>query len=105
MRRVGHPSMKKLLRWLEGEEPAVDSHVSTCVYCSGRLDHLLEEPETLVGPALRQVLVIPEQLPDRLQRTIDERLSSRADLTLVGELFGLPLRTARVMSSTSQGDE
>ena len=104
MRRPGHPSMKKLLRWLEGEDVGIEDHVTTCAYCSRRLEPLLEESEVSLRPALLQVLAMPEELPDRLQRGIDERLRARADLTLVGELFGLPLRAARVMSSTRQGD-
>ena len=102
--RLGHPNNSKLRRWLDGEQPSIDRHLGTCTHCAGRLEPMLDDSETLIGPALSELLRMPEELPDRLQRTIDQRLSARDDLTLVGELFGLPIRAVRVMSTTSQGD-
>ena len=102
--RLGHPNTRKLKRWLDGEEPSIDGHVGTCAHCADRLEPLVDDSETLIGPALSKVLRMPDEMPERLQRSLDGRMSARDDLTLFSELFGLPIRAVRVMSTTGQGE-
>ena len=105
--RFGHPSVRKLQQWIDGDDGAIDRHVAACGHCADRLEPLLGESESdaPIRSALLQLLVVPDELPDRLRATIDRRLSDQRDLTLIAEFFGLPFRTARVMTSTDQGDE
>ena len=103
--RPGHPSARKLQRWVDGDDPGIDRHLGTCERCADRLETLLDDGDAPIRQALMQLLVVPDELPDRLRVTIDERLSNQRDLTLISEFFGLPFRTARVMTSTDQGDD
>jgi len=105
MRRPGHPSLKKLHRWVAGEDLPLEKHLSTCEYCADRLEPLLDESDLSIKAALVQLLDIPEQLPDRLNASIGERLNNQQELLLIGELFGLPLETVRVMTANDQGDQ
>lgn len=104
MRRPGHPSLRKLHEWVQGEPVGIDRHLETCTYCADRLEPFLEEADESIRVALMRILPVPEQLPERLHSGIDERLANRRDLALIGEFFGLPLRTARVFTSNDQGD-
>lgn len=101
--RVGHPSLRRLQRWLDGEDDDLDGHLATCERCASRIESLEVDDSALLQPLL-EVLTPPEELTTRLRGGIDERMRSREDLTLLSELFGLPIRAARVMSSTSQGE-
>lgn len=105
MRRVGHPSLRKLHEWVEGKPVDIDRHLETCSYCADRLEPLLEETDESIRLALMRFLPLPDKLPERLHNGIDERLSNRQDLALIGEFFGLPMRTARVFTSNDQGDQ
>lgn len=102
--RLGHPSLRKLQRWIDGDDVDLDRHLASCERCADRLESTLSESDAPIRSALLNVLVVPEELPDRLRTNIDERLSDQRDLTLIGEFFGLPFRTARAMTSTDQGD-
>lgn len=105
LRRIGHPSLRKLHRWVAGEDLPLERHLATCEYCSDRLEPLLDDSDDAIRSALLQLLVVPEQLPVKLQLGIEERLNNQRDLTLIGEFFGLPFRTARIITSTDQEDE
>ena len=103
--RIGHPSKRKLQRWVTGQEEGIDRHLASCEHCADRLERLVGEPDAAIGSALMRLLVVPDELPDRLRSSIDERLSNQRDLTLIGEFFGIPFRTVRVMTSNDQGDD
>ena len=103
--RFGHPSLRKLHRWANGEPLPLDRHLATCEYCADRLEPLLEESDQDIRAALLQLLTVPDELSDRLRVGIDKRLNNQRDLALFGEFFGLPLRTARIMTKNDQGDE
>ena len=105
MRRLGHPSLRKLHRWVAGEDLPLDRHLSTCEYCADRLEPLLDESDESIRAALVHLLDVPEKLNDRLRTGIDERLDNQRDLLLIGEFFGLPFQTVRIMSSNDQGDD
>jgi len=103
--RPGHPSIRKLHRWAKGQADSLDRHLSTCGYCADRLEASLTETNAPIRLALLELLVVPDELPDRLYANIDERMATRRELALIGEFFGLPLRTARAITSTDHGDE
>ncbi len=103
MRRPGHPSMRKLHRWIDDEDETLDRHLATCDYCTRRLEPLLEDGDLRIGSALLTLLAVPDELPSRLQVGIDSRLSNQSDMSLIGELFGVPFRTVRAIT-TPQGD-
>ena len=103
--RLGHPSLRKLQRWIDGDGDDLDRHLATCDHCADRLEPLLDDADAPIRSALLELLVIPDEFPERLRTNIDRRLSDQRDLTLISEFFGLPFRTARVMTSTDQGDE
>lgn len=99
-----HPTQKRLQRWLAGDEPSLDRHLATCERCADRLEVLDADEGGSIRSALMHLLVVPEELPDRLQTTIDKRLHDQRDWLLIGEFFGLPLRTVRALSSPEQGE-
>jgi len=105
VKRPGHPSDRKLGQWIAGSDTTLDRHLASCSYCADRLESVHGESGEAIGEALRQLLSVPEELPERLRTGIDERIANRRDLTLIGEFFGLPLRTVRVFSSSEQEDE
>lgn len=105
MKRILHPSARKLALWLDGEpDEAIDAHLATCERCAAKIE-TLESSDVTLRDQLLQLLAPPEALDERLRQPIDARLRSREDLSLISELFGLPIRAARVMSTTTiQGD-
>lgn len=100
--RLRHPSMRKLERWIDGGDVPIDDHLRSCQYCASRLEPLLDESDSsfALRKALIDALNIPDDIGERLQVTIDDRMSTRSDLLLVSELFGVPFRAAKVMSKT-----
>ena len=104
MKRLFHPPVRRLQRWLDGAEPKLDKHLGTCEVCAARIE-ALDEPSAPLREALLEHLAPPELLDDRLRVTIDQRMQAREDLTLITELFGLPIRTVRLISSTSPEGE
>ena len=105
MKHIWHPSTRKLALWLDGEhDEKIDAHLATCERCAAKIEGL-ETSDVTLRDQLLQLLQPPEALDERLRRPIDNRLRSREDLSLISELFGLPIRAARVMStSTIRGD-
>jgi len=101
--RVGHPSLRRLHRWLDGGEPKLDDHLATCERCANRIEEI-ESSDRLLRQPLLDLLAPPVHLNERLQGGIDERMRTREDMELLGELFGLPIRAARVMTSSAGGD-
>lgn len=102
MSRFGHPSMRKLSLWLETGEGDVGKHLEGCTHCADRLESLADESDHVLRSMLAQVLAAPEQIPERLQSAINERMDGRRDLMLLGELFTLPIRTAKIMAASDQ---
>lgn len=99
----GHPSTKRLRGWLDGTDDDLEDHVFGCDRCANRLEALAaDQPE--LRARLVELLRPPEDLDVRLQGGIDERLRSREDLALVGELFTVPFEAVRIISTTDQGD-
>lgn len=94
--------MRKLSRWLETGEGDIGKHLDGCGQCADRLESLVDESDHALRSMLAQVLAAPEQIPERLQSAINERMDSRRDLMLLGELLSLPIRTARIMAVNEQ---
>lgn len=105
MRRPGHPSRRRLADWLAGEDHELDRHLARCEYCADRLESQIEISDAAIQEALEYVLSVPQELPERLQAEVEDRMDNRGDLLLVTEFFGLPLRTARAMTGADRGDE
>lgn len=106
IRLLWHPSSTKLHRWVEGNESALDRHLATCSFCADRLEPMIDESDGAIRAALLELLVVPDQLPDRLRMGISKRLSDQRDIQLISEFFALPFQTARLMTSTSEeGDD
>lgn len=101
----GHPRTGRLERWLDGGEDSITDHIQDCDHCATRLESLISEAPKELREALLASHRVPAGLHDRLSVEIDDRMRSRADLTLLGELFSVPMRTAKVMSMTNRGDQ
>lgn len=101
--RVGHPSLRRLQAWLDGGEEGLDKHLATCERCATKIE-TLESSDSVLQQPLLDLLAPPEELPERLRGDIDQRMRAREDLALISELFGLPIRAVRVMT-TNQGDK
>lgn len=102
MKAVIHPSVRKLQRWLDGHEEGLDKHLASCERCAERIEAL--ETSGSVQHALLTLLTPPERLEERLRKPIDERMRARADLALMSEIFGLPIRAVRVMTISGEGE-
>lgn len=105
--RFVHPGRRHLRAWGTGEPttPALERHLATCSRCADRLEGMMGDGQEDIRRALLALLVVPDRLPHRLTAGIDQRLASRNEFTLIAEFFGLPLRTARIISTTETGDE
>lgn len=105
VRRLGHPSARKLQRWAIGEDVGIDRHLATCEYCADRIEQLLGDGDDNIRAAMLRLLAIPEELPDRLRLGINRRLSDQRDLQMITEFFALPFEMARVMTTTDREDD
>ena len=104
-----HPSTSKLRVWLETGEPVgVGEHVEHCDRCADRLEHLeVDDPVSfsLEPPApLRQMLSAalspPEDLSERVLRSVERRGRREEELQLFAGLFSIGFETARLMIDT-----
>lgn len=98
-----HPNNKRLLAWANGHEAELDDHVENCLRCAARIEALDEELGD-VESALRHVLATPSGLRPRLREGIGRKLEGRGDLSLIGDLLGLPYQTVRVISQGTDID-
>lgn len=99
-----HPSNARLSRWAHGEEPGLDDHVENCLRCATRIENFDEENAGGVNFALMQILKPPAELRPRIHEGIQRKLAERGDMSLIGDLIGLPYQTARVLSQGAQTD-
>lgn len=101
--RFRHPSMAKLQAWLDtgpGEgDGRLDAHIESCAHCTERLESRPQETAGDVRSALMATLASPDGLEARLSESIHDRMAARGDLRLITELFGVPLRTAKIMAN------
>lgn len=96
-RHLFHPPRRRLLAWLEGDEPELDDHLATCARCADRL----EAGAVPVGPvadALLAILAPPADLAPRLRAGIASRMQARADLAMLAQMMGVPAETLALMA-------
>lgn len=98
MRRLWHPSKRRLQDWLEHGDDEIDEHLGTCERCATRLEDL-SQPETAIRDALREMLRPPEDLQPRLRAGVARKMQTREDMRLLVDLLGIPWQTARAMST------
>lgn len=103
-RRIGHPSKRRLLAWLEDGDDSIDVHIAGCDRCATRLEDL-SQPATAIGDALRAMLAPPPDLQPRLRSGIARQMQTREDMRLLFELLGVPWQTARAMSAPDPEDD
>lgn len=96
-RRAWHPSKRRLSRWLEGDDDAIDSHLSSCEHCASRLEDL-SQPAGGLADALRTMLAPPPDLQPRLSAGIVRKVQAREELRLAFELLAIPWQTAQAMA-------
>lgn len=99
-----HPNRKRLAAWAEGGESDLDRHVENCLRCAARIESLDEAPDRDLRSALRHVLAAPEDLNPRLREGIVRKLDGRGDMSLIGDLLGLPYQTAKIISQGTDLD-
>jgi hypothetical protein len=99
-----HPSSAKLTAWLEGtaSDEKLDRHLGGCARCATNLEGLAPPHSDLRVP-LATALQAPTDLVPRLQTGVRKRLEGRQDLRLLGQMLGLPLRTARLLLEEEPG--
>lgn len=97
MRRFRHPSREALQAWLDGTNPDIDDHVTTCDRCATTLEELAEPSGGPLAEALAQVYEAPADLSERLERRVAERLDSRIMISVVTDLFGAGLETSKLL--------
>lgn len=99
-----HPSRTRLSDWLDGADAdtKLDRHLGGCPRCAARLEGLAP-PHTDLRVPLASALQPPADLVPRLQTGVRKRLEGRQDLRLLGQMLGLPLRTARLLLDEEPG--
>lgn len=97
MRRLRHPSKKRLAAWLSAGDATLEAHIATCERCASRLEDI-SEPSQPLGEALSAMLAPPEDLYPRLRIGIAAKMSTREDLQLLAELMGLPFQAAKTLA-------
>lgn len=98
-----HPNNKRLTAWANGLESELDDHVENCLRCASRIE-AMDDASEHVRSALSKVLETPEGLRPRLREGIGRKLEGRGDLSLIGDLLGLPYQTVRVISQGTDID-
>lgn len=104
-----HPSASRLREWLETGEPVgVGEHVEHCDKCADRLEHLDHddplvlslEPSAPLRQALTAALNPPEDLSERVLKSVSRRSRVDEELQLFAGLFSIGFETARLMIDT-----
>ena len=82
-----HPSRQRLQRWLEtGETRRVDAHIADCEHCQAILEELSELDDAVVAD-LQTAVTPPEDLADRTNTGVDQRLRDEAAAGAFLDLF------------------
>lgn len=109
-----HPSSSRLREWLETGEPVgVGEHVEHCDKCADRLEHLDEgdplllslEPSAPLRQALTTAFSPPEDLNERVLRSVARRSRADEELQLFAGLFSIGIETARLMIDTDASQD
>lgn len=82
-----HPSRQRLQRWLEtGETRRVETHIDSCERCQTILEELSELDEGVVA-GLQTAITPPDDLGERTNDGVDERLRNEAAAAAFLDLF------------------
>ena len=82
-----HPSRQRLQRWLEtGETRRVDAHIADCEHCQAILEELSELDDAVVAD-LQTAVTPPDDLTDRTNTGVDQRLRDEAAAGAFLDLF------------------
>lgn len=103
MRR--HPSRRQLQRWLEtGKPKRVEAHVAECELCQAILEELSQLDDEVVAD-LHTVITPPEDLADRTNIGVDQRLRDEAAAGAFVDLFTIGWEVMRaVLDPTTDRD-
>ena len=99
MKKLFHPSDRKLIEWLNGAgDLKVDDHLTTCSRCAEKLEALsgVEEDQAL-KVALVEALKPEDDLAARVTSGVADRVESREVLEIVSELFVSGLETSKIL--------
>ena len=106
MSRFRHPGKRALRDWLNGEhDGGVDNHLAGCQRCAATLEEMAGETDYGIGDALAAVYTPPDDLAERLERRVAERLDSRVILDVITDLFGAGIETSKLLLTEDQTDE
>ena len=95
--RLRHPSRGDLSAWLDGDRPDIDEHVTTCERCATTLEELAAPSAGPITEALAAIYHVPEDLSERLERRVADRLDSMVIMEVVADLFGAGMETSRLL--------
>ena len=92
-----HPSRQRLQRWLETGAPRrVDAHIADCEHCQAILEELSELDDAVVAD-LQTAVTPPDDLADRTNTGVDERLRDEAAAGALLDLFTIGWDVVRVV--------
>ncbi|MEM8708745.1 MAG: zf-HC2 domain-containing protein [Actinomycetota bacterium] len=92
-----HPSRQRLQRWLDtGETRRVEAHIDTCEHCQAILEELSELDDSVVAD-LQTAVAAPDDLTDRTNTGVDERLRDEAATGAFLDLFTIGWEVMRAV--------
>ena len=92
-----HPSRQRLQRWLETGSPRrVDTHIVDCEHCQAILEELSELDDAVVAD-LQTAVTPPDDLTDRTNLGVDERLRDEAAAGAFLDLFTIGWEVMRAV--------
>lgn len=84
-----HPSRERLKAWLEtGETRRVESHIDRCDRCQSILEELSELDDAVLVD-LQTMVTAPDDITDRTNSGLDERLRDEAAVGAFLDLFAI----------------
>ncbi|MEM9562449.1 MAG: hypothetical protein AAGA93_07540 [Actinomycetota bacterium] len=92
-----HPSRDELLAWLDGERPDLDEHLATCEVCAVALEELAAPSGGPIAEALAAFYRAPDDLSERLEQRVADRLDSMVMIEVMTDLFGAGMETSKLL--------
>lgn len=111
-RHLIHPRRRRLLAWLDADDTAADprvtAHLNTCARCASVLDEEVAadaETATPLAVAIRDVWTVPDELPERIHRAIDQRVRVERELELLLGLVTISKDTAELLLPSEEDEK